>query len=368
MASLSTAAVEKSASSATDETTEAKQAEHGTFTKGKHTFLNIYNASDARHYMREMYPTQYFIGDYTAAVALRAIDTLFSNKKKITTTSSSSEQEQQPPVVLELCAGYGLSMGALRTSLPSADIFAMYVPERPALVKDAIAKDKKFFEKALRDDLPPLCAVGVDVADNALNYGKGVGLFDEVICRNFEETENTLQASEVALCSRARLVLATGAFSYITCTTLTKIFEAFKSGKEQPQKKKQKRDEGEAAAAVAAPSTTTTTTDVEEQGPVFCFFPLVATDVTEIIAFFEANGLEVYYKPAAHWLPQRKFMDESEATSMIAAQNKVIAAEGAPGPPPSGKEGFLHATALVAGPPSLNLATLAPQWIDGVKS
>ena len=74
-----------------------------------------------------------------------------------------------------------------------------------------------------------------------------MGFFDEVICRNLEDGKTVLSPAEGALCARARLVLATGALSYITPATLSKVSAHW------------------------------------ETAPVFLFFPLVATDVTGVV-------------------------------------------------------------------------------------
>merc|ERR1712032_290928 len=148
-----------------------------------------------------------------------------------------------------------------------------------------------------------------------------------------------LSPAEGALCSRAQLVLATGAFSYITPATLSKV------------------------GAHCA--------------PVFLFFPLVATDVEHVLAFFKEQGLEVYYDPSQYWLPQRKFADVEEAAVIQEAQDSVLrscyarkedcfadgVATGAEIPEPNGaKAGYVHATPLIAGPPGLDLERLVPQW------
>jgi hypothetical protein len=42
--------------------------------------------------------------------------------------------------------------------------------------------------------------------------------------------------------------------------------------------------------------------------------------VVELLAFFRKRGLGVYYEPARHWLPQRRFSDTREAAAITAAQ------------------------------------------------
>ena len=150
------------------------------------------------------------------------------------------------------------------------------------------------------------------------------------------------------LCSRARLVLATGALSYITSSTLSKLSAHWHTA------------------------------------PIFLFFPLVATNVDKIVAFFQENDLEVFYDPSRYWLPQRVFADAAETAAMQEAEldvlrrrhireecitsdsgsDRAFSAGHAPPQKPNGaKAGYIHATPLIAGPRGLDLARLVPQWV-----
>ena len=131
-----------------------------THTQGKHNVNDLYNAPDASRYMREMAQVMYEIGDHTANIALNAIHHLFS---------SDNSAGALPPVVLELCAGYGLSMAPLRTTYLSSDVFTNYLLERIGSIEQQMAKDREFFVSAARASLPDIEVVGVDIAQNALS-------------------------------------------------------------------------------------------------------------------------------------------------------------------------------------------------------
>ena len=85
--------------------------------------------------------------------------------------------------------------------------------------------------------------------------------------------------------------------------------------------------------------------------------------MSDIISFMESNGLEVYYEPALHWLPQRRFADEAEAVSITTSQGIILAESRHAEGPFGAIDGYLHATPLVAGPPGCDLATRARKWI-----
>ena len=155
------------------------------------------------------------------------------------------------------------------------ELFKHFAADRPSL-DEALSSDAALFAGAMRDGFRPgdqriPCVVGADVAENALSYGKRVGLFDSTVSDNLEDPSARLSAEDAALLSRTTLVLATGAFSYITATTLEKLFECWS----------------------AAP-------------PVLVFFPLVATRMETLVTFLEQKGMQVVVGAARkgndqHW-------------------------------------------------------------------
>ena len=121
--------------------------------------------------------------------------------------------------------------------------------------------------------------------------------------------------------------------------------------------------------------------------PIFLFFPLVATNVDKVVAFFQENNLEVFYDPSRYWLPQRVFADAAEAAAMQEAELDVLrrchmrkeciasdlesdrafsAGHAPPRKLDGAKAGYIHATPLVAGPRGLDLARLVPRWVTAL--
>lgn len=141
--------------------------EPATHTQGKHDFNSLYNSFDPSLYMREMKAVKYEIAENAAAITSEAIRHLFSGS-----ASASSDGDDSPTtgqhVVLELCAGYGLSMAPLRTTLRCHEILDQYSTDRCGSLDAAAADDCDFFARATRSDLPGVQVVGVDIAENAL--------------------------------------------------------------------------------------------------------------------------------------------------------------------------------------------------------
>jgi hypothetical protein len=231
-------------------------------TAGKHDFSSLYDAPNAVPYMQEMKRVGYVIADHTARVARRAIQSVFPN---------DTDADSEPPILLELCAGYGLTMSTIRTTHSCADVIEHFAarcatsPTSPQAAETDLQSDREFFARAARP-LPRLAVCGQDVAANALACGKASGLFDETVCANLEAA-GELPPAQAVLCRRARLVLATGAFSYITHATLARLFECWGPG--EGAGAGDGGGGGSGGQAGPAPC------------PVFLFFPLVATKVSE---------------------------------------------------------------------------------------
>ncbi len=285
-----------------------------TLTDGKATFHELYNAPDASLFMRTMAGWGYNIADHVGPIVRRAIDTSVAMKPPGDTS---------PVVLLELCAGYGLSMTTVRTSHSCAQVYEHFGRERSVDIKEAAAADHKFLEQALRPNLP-IKVIGADVAENSLAYGKSVGLFDAVMTDDLERPGASLPPGDVSeLVAQTKVVVAVGAFSYISVATIKTLFEAW-------------------------PSTP----------PVFAFFPLAATNMEPISRFLESRGLKIYYERKKHWLPQRRFAGDKERAAIEAAEEEVLAGSPAPS---SRVPGCVHAVPFIAAPDRVD--ELAALWI-----
>merc|ERR1711988_1322540 len=273
-------------------------------TEGKANFDDLYNNPDPTPYMNGRGQFNYEIGQYTAGINRLAI-------QKFGVANS---------VVCEVCCGYGLSMASMRTTHTAAEIHAHYFsPERQPGSADQLRLDAEFHQSAMDPTMAGMRTIGVDVAHHALEYGQLVGLFDHTVARNLETC--ALLPAEAELIGSATLVVATGAFSYITPRTIEKISQCF--GKRKPW---------------------------------FLLYPLVATSMDQFVRFFEQLGMHVYYEPAKHWLPQREFKDEQEQQALEATMLSFF--DGQIPQPYGFKPGYCHAVPLVACQTEVELAQL----------
>lgn len=274
-------------------------------TSGKENFDNTYDAPDILPYIREMIRVGYEIGDHTAIISRRALNVLPAEKHTI----------------LELCAGYGLSMAPILSTADSHPfMFEWYSsPDRSSDPVVSRRQDKAFFAKAARPEAPGIRVVAQDVAAQALEYGLEAGLYHSLIPRNLETDQPT--TSEAAAMAPVGLCVATGAFSYISVKTLQRCYSCFDSA------------------------------------PLFLFFPLIATPMDAIADFLKAKGLQVYYHPDKHWLPQRRYSNPDEQKKI---EGTVRAKLGDVPRPQSAKDGYVHSVPFIAAPMSIDLKTVVP--------
>jgi hypothetical protein len=91
---------------------------------------------------------------------------------------------------------------------------------------------------------------------------------------------------------------------------------------------------------------------------------VVVPQVDSIVAFLKERGLEVFYEPAEVWLPQRAFANEEEANAIAAAQDAVLQSAGAKSVPAGAEAGHLHATPLIAYPPTPGMQSAVEAWVS----
>jgi len=291
--------------SAVSSTVDKAGEDHNT--AGKHNFDNVYDAQDIVPYIKEMIRVGYEIGDHTANITRRALDVL----------------PKERHVVLELCAGYGLSMAPILSTQESPKMFSHYdSASRSSSVVESRKQDKSFFASAARPAYAGVRVVAQDVAANALEYGHAVGLYHDLMPRNLETDAPTVYEAQAM--AGVGLCCATGAFSYISVKTLENVFNCFDSA------------------------------------PLFLFFPLIATPMDEIAAFLKSKGLQVYYEPSKHWLPQRRYSSPQEQQNIEAT---IKAKLGDVPRPQSSKQGYIHSIPFIAAPAHMDLKTVIPQLL-----
>lgn len=225
-------------------------------------FSSLYNLTSSRPYFRRMKELDYQIPTSANLVYRWCIEEI----RQIHGTRALT--------VLDLCAGYGIN-GALMKCDHSLEQLYDYLAD-----KNSTASCDPFFDrlsllsKSADQDLKVL---GLDVAANALAYGRAAGFMDEVCAVNLE-TDQIPPPLETAIGDCA-LITITGGFSFIGIKTFEKILAAVER--------------------------------VGTNKPWIVGFPLLHTKLGELTALLESHGY-VIQPVLEHRIRQRRFANSSE--------------------------------------------------------
>lgn len=278
-------------------------------------FSALYNLVSARPYFNRMKELDYQIPASASLIYNWCIEEIRRH---------SGVRKQ---TVLDLCAGYGLN-GALMKSGRSLD--QLYIDIADNKANNA---SEPFFDRLLlaRQNIDQdLRIVGLDVAQNALDYGVAAGFMDDAFAIDLENKAMPLQV-ETAI-SDCSLITITGGFSFIGVKTFGKILDSLdKAGASKPW---------------------------------IAGFPLLHTDLHELLCLLDDYGYVV--QPVLnHRLRQRRFANSNER------QREQEALEGADLTPTD--DAYFESHLLLAQPPGMPalpseilddrcMLGLSPQW------
>lgn len=180
---------------------------------GKAEFSHIYNEPDPRQY----YNTLGALGYRTPQQGLE----LFNAIRR-------AQQDLMPTGVgplLDVCCSYGVNAALYLTDLTLPDVYERYAsPDLADLsTQQLIEEDRKFYAEHFQADAPEM--FGVDVAENAVDYAKTVGLLTDGWAENLEESEPSEELLRAV--ADVSLVVVTGGISYITEHTFRRLLRAF---------------------------------------------------------------------------------------------------------------------------------------------
>lgn len=171
---------------------------------------------------------------------------------------------------------------------------------------ERVSNDRAFFAAHRRPDAVP--AVGLDVAETAVEYALGAGLLDAGVCQNLEEHDP--RGELVGHLADIGLVTVTGGLSYVTGATFDRIL-------------------GAAAG---------------DEPPLIAAFGLRSVDMTPVGATVERHGLTLEAL-RGRTFRQRRFANDDERDHALAQVRRL-------GHDPEGVEtdGYHHTILHVARP------------------
>ncbi|MFF7725186.1 hypothetical protein [Streptomyces sp. NPDC008001] len=263
-------------------------------TSGMTSFDKIYDQPDPRAYFTVLGPLEYQTPHHAQAVFRRMAET-----RRGTAAS-------EPLTVVDICCSYGINAALLNHDVTLDELYRRYTsPEiAPLTTAELVEDDRAYFAARRRPGAARV--VGIDVAAQAVSYGRAVGLLDEGFAENLETAEPSRELLREA--RRARLITITGGTTFLSARTL----KALTAGPDEP-------------AWVAS-------------------FVLRTASYAPIADALAAHGLSTE-KYTARTFPQRHFSGPEE-------QRYAIAAVEATGEDPRGREseGYFHTTLYVSRP------------------
>jgi SAM-dependent methyltransferase len=179
---------------------------------GKTRFDDIYNEPDPRAYVRRLAPLEYEIPHHAQGVFRRT-----------RADRSAADGTDGPVTVLDLCCSYGFNAALLNHDVTLAELYAHYTSHEAEALTPAelIEHDKKFYASRRRADAAPV--IGLDTADNAVQYARAVGLLDEAYAENLEHHPPSPRLRRAV--AGAGLITVTGGVGYITHRTFQALLE-----------------------------------------------------------------------------------------------------------------------------------------------
>ncbi|MEO1138011.1 MAG: hypothetical protein AAFW87_01020 [Pseudomonadota bacterium] len=174
---------------------------------------DIYDLSDCRSYYRAMDNAGFRTAHY-AACAFRAV---LAELKRLRGLGSVR--------VMDFASGYGIAAQLMRHDIGLDDVLTRYRDGwfDGATTDEVIAADLDWLSAAKRPDQKDRYA-GIDIAGNALSYGKAVGIFDEAFAENLQDDVPSASLGDwLAQCD---LVVECGSVAHMLPGALERVLKA----------------------------------------------------------------------------------------------------------------------------------------------
>ena len=194
----------------------ASEAVFEEINEAKVNLNDIYDRPDPRAYYRALEGLRYAIPGAAKPVFQRLIAHL--------------QQDRDEAVrILDLGCSYGVNAALLRYNLSMPELFEHWGQDELTAVpsEEVVAHDQRYF--ANLHDAGDIEMIGLDPAENAVDFATEVGLLDQGIAANLE-TE-PLPAPAQATLAEVDMVASTGCVGYVTEKTFERLLPAVSQGR-----------------------------------------------------------------------------------------------------------------------------------------
>ncbi|MEM7598650.1 MAG: hypothetical protein AAF382_13225 [Pseudomonadota bacterium] len=136
---------------------------------------DIYDLPDCRSYYRAMDHAGFRTAHFATVVFRDAL------------TALKAERDLAQVSVVDFASGYGIAAQLMRHTIGLDDVLSRYREEwfDDATEAEVIAADRAWLTENRRDEADRY--IGIDIAGNALSYGRDVGIFDAVFPENLQD-------------------------------------------------------------------------------------------------------------------------------------------------------------------------------------
>ncbi|MDP7651241.1 MAG: class I SAM-dependent methyltransferase [Rhodospirillales bacterium] len=172
---------------------------------------HIYDQPDPRAYFRELKKLRYAIPGAAKPIFQKLI-------------SSLQQRRDDTVCVLDLGCSYGVNAALLKHDLSMSELYHHWGQEglADASPEKIVDCDRRFFDNL--DEPEDIEVIGLDQAENAVEYAKEVGLLDEGFVVNLEKEPLSEPAKEGL--APVDLVVSTGCVGYVTEDTFDQLLPA----------------------------------------------------------------------------------------------------------------------------------------------
>jgi len=183
---------------------------------GKADFSRIYDRPDPRDYFRTLREFDYEIPQRAQPIFRRLLRAI------------RPDAVANPVRVLDLCCSYGVNAALLRCDVTLDELFERYAnPALSELSPPELAEaDADYYAQRLRPDAVDV--FGLDMAGNAVAYGRRVGLLGNGWAENLETDDPSPELAEHL--RAVDLITTTGGVGYITERTFGRVADTRRGG------------------------------------------------------------------------------------------------------------------------------------------
>lgn len=168
----------------------------------KANFDDIYAQPDPRRYLAELGTLDYQIPHHGQQVFGALLN-------------ARPQPSGGTPTVLDLCCSYGINAALLTCDVSLADLEQHYAECATLAPDEMVEVDRAWYEEHRRADAPRVA--GLDVSQQAVEYGERVGLLHPGAAENLEQDAASTELAAVV--ADTDLITVTGGVGYITTAT-----------------------------------------------------------------------------------------------------------------------------------------------------